>query len=250
MRSFFYRVFRNIFRLLNKILNKFGILLSKPDFIHGSPAFNGSLVLSRRMFQTKEFLNAVSNIEGDIVEGGVHWGYGLIIELLLSQKKIHAFDSFQGHSEPTLDDKSSKSWKPLDNSFRVSKDDALKTILLGTNFSYGEINNRINFYEGWIDETMPKWALEMNNSQSKIAYVSADMDIYEPTKIILTQTYPFLNSGAIVVVGIIDNPELAGKTKAFKEFLDLIDQSEIEIKTREIIDTDGKKQNQTYFIRK
>jgi len=82
-----FKIFRNLFRLINKFLKKFGLLLSKSDYINGSPAFNGSLVLSRRMFQTKEFLNTISDVEGDIVEGGVHWGYGLVIELLLSQKK-------------------------------------------------------------------------------------------------------------------------------------------------------------------
>ena len=89
----------------------------------------------------------------------------------------------------------------------------------------------------------------MQKNGKKIAYVHADMDIYEPIKEILTSTYPLLSKGAIVSVGIIDNPELAGKTNAFKEFLASIDQSSIDLKKRMIIDTDGKKQEHTYFVK-
>ena len=122
--------------------------------------------------------------------------------------------------------------------------------MLGTNLTSAEIDNRIRFYEGWVNETMPAWASMMKTTQGRLAYVHADMDIYEPMKVILSQTYPFLSSGAIVSVGIIGNPELAGKTKAFDEFCNSIDKSDIEIKTREIVDTDGRKQMQTYFVRK
>ena len=245
-----YRVARIVFRVVNKLLNRFGVVLSKPDFIHGSPAFSGALVLSRRMFQTRDILERVSDVEGEIVEGGVHWGYGLIIELLLSDKKIHAFDSFSGHSKATAADKSSKEWKPLDSSFEVSKEDAMETIRIGTNLSNFQIEERIKFYEGWVDATMPKWTDEMKSLGKKLAYVHADMDIYEPIKCILLQTYPLLNSGAIVSVGIINNPELAGKTKAFNEFLETINPSEIEIKSRSIVDTDGREQQHTFFVKK
>jgi hypothetical protein len=245
-----HRIARNLFRLFNRLLRKLGFVLSKPDFVHGSPAFSGALVLSRRMFQTKEFLDAISDVEGDIFEGGIHWGYGLTIELLLSEKKIYAFDSFEGHSKATVYDKNSKSWKPFDSSFAVTKKDAVKTILLGTNLSIEEVDKRIVFYEGWVNETIPKWKSEMIAAQKKLAYVHADMDIYDPIKCILMETYPFLSPGAIVCVGMIDNPELAGKTRAFKEFLESIDQNEIEIKTRNLINTKGVEAAQTYFVRK
>ena len=223
--------------------------LSK-EFGFTSGMLKGALVLSRRMFQTKEFLHAVSDVEGDIFEGGIHWGYGLTIELLLSEKKIHAFDSFEGHSKATVYDKNSKSWKPFDSSFAVTKKDVVKTILLSTNLSIEEVDKRITFYEGWVNETMPKWESEMIAAQTKLAYVHVDMDIYEPIKCILMGTYPFLSPGAIVCVGMIDNPELAGKTRAFKEFLESIDQTEIEIKTRNLISTNGVETPQTYFVRK
>jgi hypothetical protein len=250
MKGKIYLVGRAAFRSINRLLKGFGLVLSKPDFVHGSPAFSGALVLSRRMFQTKGLLESLEQVEGDVVEGGVHWGYGLIIELLLTNKKIHAFDSFKGHSSATVSDLKSENWKPLDKSFAVSKDDAIKTVLLGTNLTLEEINSRIIFYEGWVKDTMPAWAEQMLTSGRKIAYVHADMDIYEPVKEILIRTYPLLAKGAIVSVGRLHNPELAGKTKAFKDFIGLIDQSGIDIKKTVIIDTNGSEQEHTYFIKR
>ena len=126
MSNYLYVVFRAIFRLLNRFLYKVGFVLSKPDFIHGSPAFSGSLVFSRRAFQTQEFFQQIADVEGDIFEGSVHWGYGLLLELLLADKNIHAFDSFEGHSNATDFDKESPLWKPLDKSFAVCLQDVMK----------------------------------------------------------------------------------------------------------------------------
>lgn len=224
------RILRGGFRITNKIINKLGFVLSKPAIIHGSPAFSGSLTFSRRAFQTNHLLKQVQNIEGDIVEGGVHWGYGILIELLLSNKHINAFDSFEGHSTPTTEDLASKNWKPLDSSFKVSENDAFKTLMIGSDLSKKQINNRVTFYKGWIQETMKAWSEEMHQKGSKIAYVHADMDIYQPIKTILNTTFPLLSLGGIVCVGIIDNPELQGKTIAFNEFLSSIDKSLIEKK--------------------
>ena len=71
-----YRIARFLFRSLNKIINKFGFVISKPDVVHGSPAFSGALVFSRRAFQTYDFFKEIDNVEGSIFEGGIHWGYG------------------------------------------------------------------------------------------------------------------------------------------------------------------------------
>ena len=249
MKEFLFRSIRSTSRLLNWILNPFCIVISKPDVVHGSPAFSGALVFSRRLFQTKMYLDQVKDVDGDIVEGGIHWGYGLLIELLLSNKKVHAFDSFSGHSKATAHDRKSKNWLPLDSAFKVSKEDVKKTLNYGTTLSIEDVKSRVAFYDGWVQDTMPKWKKDMVAEGKKIAYVHADMDIYEPIKVILTQTFPLLSKGAIVVVGVIDNPELMGKTRAFKEFLTEINESEIEIKTQIIIGTRGGEQTQTYFVK-
>ena len=249
MKEFLHKAIRFTSRLLNWIFNRFGIVISKPDFVHGSPAFSGALVFSRRLFQTKMHLDQVKDVDGDIVEGGIHWGYGLLIELLLSNKKVHAFDSFSGHSKATVFDRDSKAWKPLDSAFEVGLEDVKKTLDYGSTLSIEDVEARVAFYDGWVQDTMPQWSKTMASQGKYIAYVHADMDIYEPIKVILTQTYPLLSKGAIVVVGVIDNPELMGKTKAFKEFLSEIDESEIEIKTRIMIGTGGGEQTQTYFVK-
>jgi len=235
-----YQVARKIFRQLNAFLNLFGLVLSKPDFIHGSPAFSGSLMLSRRMFLAKSVFKKTQGISGDIFEGGVHWGYGLLIELLLTDRKIHAFDSFKGHSQATEADQSSPKWKQFNDSFAVSLNDVIKTLRLGSIFTEKEIAERVSFHSGWIQDTLPSWRQDAEKKGLTLAYVNADMDIYEPIKCILTNTFPLLSIGGIIDIGVIDNPELLGKTKAFHDFMACINKDTIEIFTEEFISTNGK----------
>ena len=134
------RIKRRIFRLLNRFLNKFGVLLSVPDCIHGSPAFSGATLYSRRLIRMKHFFSLISKVEGDIVESGVHWGYGILMEftLLNEYRKIYGFDSFKGHSKPAKEDFSGGGYQPLDSSFKITQEDVWKTLTMGTekNVSY------------------------------------------------------------------------------------------------------------------
>lgn len=49
-------VLRLAFRTTNSILNRFGILISRPEAIHGSPAFSGATLQSRKIFGLKNFM--------------------------------------------------------------------------------------------------------------------------------------------------------------------------------------------------
>lgn len=250
MNKLIFSFLRFSFRSLNRLLKELGLVLSKPDIVHGSPAFSGALVLSRRMFQTKMLLGKVEDVEGDVFEGGVHWGYGLLIELLLSDKHIHAFDSFAGHSAASNPDKLSAAFKPLDSSFAVTIDDVRKTLRYGSNLTEREIESRVSFVGGWIQDTLPIWRSSMEERGRKLAYVHADMDLYDPIRVILFETFPLLSSGALVVVGRLGNPELLGKDQAFKEFLASIPAGTIDIFEHPIVDTNGSESMLTYFRRK
>lgn len=252
MRSFFsiysFRFTRFIFRSFNYLIRPFGLVLSKPDFVHGSPAYSGVLAYSRRLFQNQFFLNQLKFVEGDIVEGGIHWGYGLLILLLLTDKKIHAFDSFSGHSIANSQDTNSQFWKPLDSAFSIAIEDVYTTINYGSPLTQHDIEKRLQIYPGWVDDTMPPWSKNMLGI-TQIAYVHADMDLYEPTCTILSETFPLLSKGAIVVLGNLSNPELHGKNTAFNEFLDRIEKKSINIKRITFVGTDGIANECTYFIK-
>lgn len=214
-----YQFLKTGFRFTNKIINKFGILLSKPEVIHGSPAFSGAVTQSRKNFIFKPFYDMIADVEGDVVEAGVHWGYGLLNHLLFTSKPyktrmIYGFDSFAGHSKPTKEDKSGSNFLNLTDSFSTTKEDVYKTLLNGTEFSKEDINKRIKLIAGWAQDTMPNF-----NDTTKIAFIHSDMDIYEPVKVTLESFWPKLSIGGIISVGRINNPQLMGKTIAFTEFL-------------------------------
>lgn len=59
---------RSIFRGINRFLNKFGILISKPEIIHGSPAFSGATLWARRQNDMRFYFNLIQNIKGGVVE--------------------------------------------------------------------------------------------------------------------------------------------------------------------------------------
>ena len=229
MKNITYQFLKTGFRFTNKIINKFGILLSKPEVIHGSPAFSGAVTQSRKNFIFKPFYDMISDVEGDIVEAGVHWGYGLLSHLLFISKPyktrtIYAFDSFSGHSKLTIEDKSNNSFINLTNDFRISIEDVYKTLNNGTEYTKEDIDKRIKFIPGWAHETMPYF-----NKTDKIAFVHSDMDIYEPVKITLESFWPKLSIGGIISVGRINNPQLMGKTIAFNEFVNSIQKGTYEI---------------------
>ena len=192
----------------------------------------------------------IADVEGDVVEAGVHWGYGLLNHLLFTSKPyktrmIYAFDSFSGHSLPTKEDKSSTNFIDLTNSFVISKEDVYKTLNNGTEFSKEDINKRIKLIAGWAQDTMPNF-----NDTTKIAFVHSDMDIYEPVKITLESFWPKLSIGGIISVGKINNPELMGKTIAFTEFLKKLNQGTYEVNTTKIKEVNTLKITELTYIRK
>lgn len=105
MKGYINNQLRFVVRKTNTYLSRFGVLLSKPEVIHGSPAFSGATTMSRKDFIFKYFFDQVSTIAGDVIEAGIHWGYGLLSMLKFTdlpyfQRHIYGFDSFAGYSKP------------------------------------------------------------------------------------------------------------------------------------------------------
>jgi len=75
---------RKLFRFINSLVNPLGILISKPKIIHGSPAFAGATLFSRKVHMFRFFYDKIQNVNGCVVESGVHWGYGILAHLFYS----------------------------------------------------------------------------------------------------------------------------------------------------------------------
>jgi hypothetical protein len=249
MKTLLIRVLRFGFRITNKFLNKFGILLSKPGTIHGSPAFSGATLWARRLNQMKIYFDLVEGVEGDILESGVHWGYGILIELVLGGKnrKVFGFDSFSGHSKPHLNDYSGGDYAPLDNSFKISENDVWKTLQLGTGKKELELKSRVTLISGWIQETLPVFREKAKSQNIKLALVHCDCDIYEPFKATLENSWDLLSDNGIIILGLLNNPELMGKTQAVNDVLDKLNVKEYELGSIDVIDTGGKLVSESYL---
>ncbi len=248
----FTRLARFAFRFLNRVLNRFGILISKPEMIHGSPAFSGATLWARRLNSTRYFFDLIRDVEGDIVESGVHWGYGILIELTLadgSNRRIYGFDSFAGHSRPHAHDLRGSRWRPLDSSFKVSEGDVWKTLELGTGSSRAELAARVELVHGWLQETMPEFERRARLEHLKIALVHSDCDIYEPIAATLRGTWAALQEGGVVVLGELNNPELMGKTAAVQEFLREVGSESADLRAIDCFDVNFKKKQQSYLVK-
>jgi hypothetical protein len=249
----FTRIARFLFRLMNRILNRFGVLLSKPEVIHGSPAFSGACLWARRLNSMKYFFDLIGGVEGDIVESGVHWGYGILIELTLSSetdRKIFGFDSFAGHSRPHANDLRGAKWRPLDSSFKVSEQDVWRTLQLGTGKDQDQLAARVELIHGWVQDTMPEFERRARAEDLKIALVVSDCDIYEPIKATLRGTWAALQEGGIIIVGQLNSQELMGKTAAVNEFLQEIGPDAVELRAMECLDIGLEKKQQSYLVKR
>lgn len=68
----------------------------------------------------------IDDVDGDVIEAGVDWGYEILAHLgnieSVKTPRIYIFDSYEGHSRATEQDRSGKTFINLDNSFKISED--------------------------------------------------------------------------------------------------------------------------------
>ena len=172
----------------------------------------------------------INNVDGCVIESGVHWGYGILAHLFFTgergypQRDIYGFDSFEGHSKPNEKDLSGGNFKNLGSHFKISQEDVWKTLTLGTEYNQSQyLGEKVHLIPGWIQETMPTFKRELK--MDSIALVHCDVDIYEPFLITLRSTWDSISKNGIVILGKLENSELMGKTLATHEFLaDLSDE--------------------------
>jgi len=127
---------------------------------------------------TTDRLNALYNVaihcnslEGDFAEVGCHAGGTsyMLASVMKPDKKLFAFDSFQGLSEMVEQDKdASGNFQLKRGNFVSDKDKTIKYLSI--------FGDRVKVYDGWIADTLD------NVSDRKFSLVYIDLDIYEPTK--------------------------------------------------------------------
>lgn len=156
-----------------------------------------------RKFFLKSLLNLIKNLPGDTVECGVYMGAAseLICESIKSLGKTHhAFDSFEGLSEPNPKD--GNHWRKGD--LKAGLEEVKKNLSAYT---------FVKFYKGWIPERFN----EVTNKN--FCFVHIDVDLYQPTLNSLRFFFPKMVKGGVIVCDDYGFSTCPGAKKAFDEFM-------------------------------
>lgn len=165
-----------------------------------------------------EFFRRTSDVRGEIVEFGIFKGNSFFRWIkfrdLLEQtgsRKVIGFDIFGDFPEAGFEEDKSK------------RDAFVAETNGGQSISYEEINElleqqglhkNVEIVKGDILQTLPDY-LE-KNPHLKISLLHIDVDLYEPTKVILEQLYDKVSKGGIIILD--DYGAFAGTNKAADDF--------------------------------
>lgn len=164
-----------------------------------------------------ELFKRSSDLAGEIIECGVFKGVSLsrfikFRALLENQfsRRIIAFDTFGEFPETkfALDVQKRKEFIEAAGSLSITKE-RLLSILKTLN-----LHENIDLIQGDILETVPRFI--QNNPSIKISLLHIDVDLYEPTKIVLEYLYPHVVRGGIVILD--DYGAFAGANKAIDDY--------------------------------
>lgn len=146
-----------------------------------------------------------SEIKGSIVECGVWRGGSMmaalnaLLELNSQGRDIYLFDTFEGMTEPGVEDVSIRGESMTDEFVRktsggenwcgVSMDEVKCNIL-----SMGYPLSKTHFIKGRVEDTLPL------DSPNEIALLRLDTDWYESTRHELVHLFPRLAVGGIIII--------------------------------------------------
>lgn len=225
-------------RLVNRVLSRFGyvrkeIAADLPVDIKEDTVFLGlydkcrpyTMTSVERMFGMYKAVNYIidNKIPGDFVECGV-WkgGSSMMIALTLkersiSDRSIFLYDTFEGMSEPTDND---KSFSGIDAAQLLKKEDPAISSSVWCVSSIEEVKSnlkstgypadKLHFIKGKVEDTLPA------NIPGPLAMLRLDTDWYESTKIEMELLFPLLVAKGVLIID--DFGHWQGAKKAVLEY--------------------------------
>ena len=207
---------------IKKILRKFGYKIEKIDLLVESiPAeYNHSPYLPRiyrgaldRYLYFLHMVEAVREVEGDVVECGVSIGYGALLFSLFGEyvgkpRTYYGFDSFEGFPDPVEKDEKT----PITGrGYWANPPETVMKVLHDGRLPEEFIRERIRLVKGWFDATLPTY-------DGRIALLHLDCDLYESYKLALHELYPKVAIGGVILFDEYNDARWPGATKAVDEF--------------------------------
>jgi hypothetical protein len=141
-------------------------------------------------------LKQISHVPGDFVQCGVYRGEQAFYMAKEAKSHVHLFDSFEGSVD--LIDVDNEYYK--ENPYKASVEEVKEVLAQFNNVTINVGKVPLNF------ETV-----------NEIAFLHVDVNLYEPTKISLTELWPKVVSGGMVMVDLHDSYS-SGAELAVAEF--------------------------------
>jgi hypothetical protein len=211
---------RELFEIATSLLPKFGVQWN----MHNLVTLRRQS-LSRVLYYDHLYKQIVG-VPGVICEFGVQWGATLtqlinlrgIHEPFNHSRKIFGFDTFEGFSD--LEDEDGEFVRAGDYATDAHYEDTLERLLaLHESFSPIAHVKKFELIKGDASITIDHWLAE--NPHAIVAMAIFDMDVFRPTRDVLTKIMPRLTKGSLLVFDELSCPHFPGETRALDEVIGL-----------------------------
>lgn len=182
----------------------------------------------RNFVEKYELYKLIKNVSGSIVECGIADGFGLmsyahfcsIFEGFHHTRKVIGFDTFEGFTDMSQQDKTSKAVHMRKGGLKHDSYSILQTAikLYDQNRTLGHLE-KVRLVKGDISKTLPIFLKE--NPYLVIALLYLDIDLYQPTKDAIHLLIDRIPKGGIVCFDEINHQDYPGETIAVMEELGL-----------------------------
>lgn len=160
-----------------------------------------------RKFTLKEFTKSVSGLSGAAAEAGCYVGVSAwFMAKELDGCDFHLFDSFDGLSEPGVEDRSPAGVSQWEKGHFSGSETAIRKNL-------AEFKG-VEFHKGWIPERFP----DVDSKNFKIVHI--DVDLYKPTFECIKFFYPRMTIGGVIVFDDYGFENCLGAYRAANEFFE------------------------------
>lgn len=197
--------------------------LSITEKLSSFPKYCDRTSLSRFLVKSHIFSKIV-DVQGSIIECGVHFGGGLftwanlssIYEPLNHRRRIIGFDTFEGFPNISSNDTAGCSPQATEGGYKGgSLEDLVKSIAFYNSNRPLESIPKVELVAGDFTESWPRF-IDLN-PHVIISLLYLDFDIYFPTKFALEQLVSRIPKGGVIAFDELNCEEWPGETIALIE---------------------------------
>jgi len=180
------------------------------------------------LLERYEVFKLASQVHGSFVECGVAAGFGLmalahfttVFEPYNYTRRVVGFDTFAGFGEPDEKDRTSGAEHMRQGGLAYDSLDTLrKAIALHDDNRPLSHLQKVTLVEGDVSATLPAYLEE--HPEMVVALLHLDLDLYRPTRDVLTLLWERIPRGGVVVFDELNHPDYPGETTAVVDTLGL-----------------------------